>query len=755
MDQSHSQPGRIPRADLWALIAIQVVLAGVFLFSRASGTDSAWVGLPLDDAWIHLVYARSLAEHLSFAYNPGQLEAGMTSPLWCVLAAPLVRVALWFGWPAPLATKLLGIAAAGACALVLYRMTRELTGSRMAALGAALVPALEPSLGFARVSGMEVWLAALLLAASAWAALRGDWLRAGVLVGLGVWTRPEMMLWALILPAAILVGARVGSGGRQLKWRDVIRYGGPILLAALIWMGYCLAVTGRPLPNTWYAKYRPVEGLELGAWFDAMWVHYVRAAAWNRWGPGLLLAAAGALLLFRRRPALVLAFGLYPVLYALAQSRNQTFFVPSASFAFDRYYEPGLLLWLALAGMAAGLGIDALRGHFRAIPRGAGFALTLVLALGLAAVFARLPGRVWLYSWNTQNIEELQVAAGRWLRETTAGAPSMLALNDAGAIRFESGCPAVDLMGLNTHELSGVDVMTAAGWQLLERQRVEWIAVIPAWFPQFARIPSLTVAREFAAANYTLKRNSGWDRTIVYRAAAGLRAEMAVPIFLERGDQLATRGLFDEALREYREAELCAPGDTAVARRVASARRGASALAARVTELRSRASGLAPLEIAELADLSARTGSSTEAARFFEQARGRARTPEERIRIAVLEAQSQVQAKQGVAALTTLREAYRREPHPALGLQLAKLATQGQRFRLAKQTLSAIVAENRGPEIRGAALVAEAELAARSGDLRLARSVEDELAALPVDAATLARIRGWLSSATPAKYDWD
>src|SRR5882724_7278458 len=43
---------------------------------------------PLDDAWIHRVYARSFAWGHGFAYNDGVQEAGCTSPLWAVISAP-------------------------------------------------------------------------------------------------------------------------------------------------------------------------------------------------------------------------------------------------------------------------------------------------------------------------------------------------------------------------------------------------------------------------------------------------------------------------------------------------------------------------------------------------------------------------------------------------------------------------------------------------------------------------------------------
>src|SRR4051794_34832739 len=81
---------RTPRRRLYAVLAVaHAGMLAFFLVDRASGTASAVTGFPLDDAWIHLVYARSLAHGDGFAYNPGQLETGFTSPLWVMLLAPL------------------------------------------------------------------------------------------------------------------------------------------------------------------------------------------------------------------------------------------------------------------------------------------------------------------------------------------------------------------------------------------------------------------------------------------------------------------------------------------------------------------------------------------------------------------------------------------------------------------------------------------------------------------------------------------
>jgi hypothetical protein len=60
-----------------------VVLALTWLWGRHAA--SGGIGFRLDDAWIHMVYGRELAETGLLAYNRGVPATGSTSPLWAGL----------------------------------------------------------------------------------------------------------------------------------------------------------------------------------------------------------------------------------------------------------------------------------------------------------------------------------------------------------------------------------------------------------------------------------------------------------------------------------------------------------------------------------------------------------------------------------------------------------------------------------------------------------------------------------------------
>jgi hypothetical protein len=70
--------------DLAVALSVAVPLA---LFLARERQIAGVAGFPLDDSWIHLHFARNLAEGAGFAYNPGVPVAGSTAPLWTLLLA--------------------------------------------------------------------------------------------------------------------------------------------------------------------------------------------------------------------------------------------------------------------------------------------------------------------------------------------------------------------------------------------------------------------------------------------------------------------------------------------------------------------------------------------------------------------------------------------------------------------------------------------------------------------------------------------
>lgn len=507
----------------WAALGVaNAVMAAAFLSSRASGTSAAWTGFPLDDAWIHLVYARSLATLDGFAYNPGVPEAGFTSPLWALLLVP----AVWLeklDVPLVPAVKALGVAVGWATSVLALRVVRRLTGSAVAAWTAALLVCLEPWLGFARVSGMEVLLASAtaLLVLDALASERLA--LASVALALAGWARPEnALLVALAAPlVAALAWRRGGPRGAALAIA-------PAVVAAAAWVGWCLHATGRALPNTFYAKHAGADAERLASSLRVLAITLAEAPAlWGGVGVALALLGAAAALRRAASPGPAGARGaaallvLHPVAFLAAIAWVHR--LDQTAFYWSRYALPALPFVLALVG--AGTGALAGRAWPALVRAGAPLPARAAAALALVACaipWVRTPAavreRAALYSGNCENVNEMQVEAARWVRANVPPGRAV-AVIDAGAMRFFGEHPVVDLVGLNTHEVleSGFEAVVAA--------RPACFVTFPA--AGYQAMPGMQLVHAIAARRLTICDCPSQAEMLVLRPPAWVSGDAA------------------------------------------------------------------------------------------------------------------------------------------------------------------------------------------------------------------------------------
>jgi len=450
------------RADLSVALAAALPLA-VFTLTERSVAGGA--GFPLDDSWIHLHFARNLAEGAGFAYNPGRPVAGSTAPLWTLLLAAGVLV----GGASVATAKALGIA----CALGAAVLTRRAAQAWGAPPGAAVVAGVAllwaGPVVWGALSGMEVTLAALLVAAALVAhAAERAWLTAA-LAGLAVTARPEA---ALLIPFLLL--SRPLAPGRLAAFVLVPAF----VIAPMV--AFSCATVGAPYPATAAAK---VEGGLIG-WLGGLrepltltlalrpWAFLREWASW--------LALTHVLLPLLLLPALVLAWrhggrALGVVgLALLAHPLGMALLAPYRGPGFQEGRYSVHLLPLALVVVAVGLGAVLQRWRH--------LALLAWLAL---ALWALVPAAE-RYAWGVQNIEAMQVRLGHWVAANTAPR-ARLALNDIGAIAYLSRREIVDLMGLVTPEIlpyrrQGEDGVI----RFVSQVCPDYVIIFPAWFPRLA-----------------------------------------------------------------------------------------------------------------------------------------------------------------------------------------------------------------------------------------------------------------------------
>lgn len=511
---SDAGPSPIRVQSYTAFAALHAAMACVFLMDRSSGTDAAWRGLPLDDGFIHLVYAHSLSLLEGLAYNPGQLETGITSPLWAFLLAPCFWLSEILGGDIVLWAKALGLSIAFATSILVFELVLRLRGCRATALLAGGLVALDPSLAFAKLSGMEVWLAAAIVLAALLALQqrRIAWL--AIALGLAPMARPENALFLLLfIPAALSLLRE-----RGYRPADVLSLATPGLLVGALWLTHALIATGRPLPGTFYAKHGSATFESLLSNLSTLFGSMLFSLPWFELGVGFLLLGLGALVLIRDARAsgstdrwIPILLLLHPPCFLIGLAWAHEFSQDSP-FYWNRYFQPiipFLLISLAIGAMEA---FAWLRSSWqRETPRGrawaaAGAAALVIPLLTLPFAIARSAS---LYSNNCEDIQQTQVALGKWLAEH-ADPDDVIAANDAGALRFYSERPVIDLLGLNS------EAIRRRGWRtVLWEQRPRFVVIFPTWFPALAESPRLRAVHGVRDDHYTIC-DCAQDLMVVY-----------------------------------------------------------------------------------------------------------------------------------------------------------------------------------------------------------------------------------------------
>jgi hypothetical protein len=477
-------------------LVVLAALAPLVLFLIREGAVAHGAGFPLDDSWIHLHFARNLAEGAGFSYNPGVPVAGSTAPAWTVLLAAAALVA----GPSLATAKALGVVVTVAAALVVRRACVAWGAPADVALAAAVSLLWMGPVAWGALSGMEVGLAALLVALALLALARDRTAWTAVAGAMAVLARPEALV---LLPFLLLA--------RPLTWRRVALFAAVTAAVLAPAVAFSWATVGTPFPATATAK---VEGGLIG-WLGGVkepaaltWWQRPRefVTEWGRWLmqthwllPWAALAALGAAW-WRRSRALAVAGSAL-----IAHPLGMALLAPYRGPAFQEGRYSIHLLPLAVVLCAVALGAPAIRRR------------RVVLAVFIALALAPLPSAAERYAWGVQNINAMQVHLGRWISDNTPRRAT-LAVNDIGAIAYFSRREVIDLMGLVTPEIlpfrregeSGVLEFVAA-------RCPDFLVIFPTWFPRLAARHDLFVP--VYRVRLDRVEVSGGPEMVVYRLA--------------------------------------------------------------------------------------------------------------------------------------------------------------------------------------------------------------------------------------------
>jgi hypothetical protein len=449
------------------LIAAAALLAVLFYLLVSARTFR--IGFPLDDAWIHLTYARNFALHEQWAFRLGEPSAGSTSPLWTLLLSVgyLLKLApyIWpffLGW---VMLALLGIQA--------ELVTRKLVSTyrpRIPWVGFFFVTAWH--LTWSAVSGMETLLQGFIFfyVLSTLLINPGRYLALGFLTGLSIWVRPDgITLLGPLIFTAFLVEKR----DRQ-RWNAIARI--LIGFSALFvpYLLFNLALSGNPLPNTFYAKQ---------AEYQAAWRSLGLTYRLNNYllpilaSPFIALLPGAVIWMYRRvrswdwaAIATLLWFTGYIGLY----------FLRLPAYQHGRYIIPAfpiLYLW-GILGLVEYVTSPNANKRIALIWT----SLTGMLCLLFTVVAARQNAAD--VAW----IEKEMVGTAKWVQENLPP-NALLAVHDIGAIGYFDGHRIIDLAGLVSPDVIPFirDQDRIAAY--LDQSGADYLVTLPAFYPKL--VPQL------------------------------------------------------------------------------------------------------------------------------------------------------------------------------------------------------------------------------------------------------------------------
>ncbi len=472
------------------IAALTVIAAGASLFFVLPAAQSnGGSGFPLDDAWIHLQFARNLHDYGSFSYfRDLMVTSGSTSPLYTILLA----AGFFLTSNEMMLSYTVGILSHVALVILVFLLMRIPSAGRPVRTGAQVFPfiaagltALEPRLIYASVSGMETSLFTALLVGALLAYRKKHAVWLGVTTGMALWARPEAVLFVAVLVLDLAYDAWWREHP-AMKKREVAKAAPPLNVWVFLGVSAAFAaaygiwnsvLSGTVLPNTYAAKLKyygsgsPDFGPEL-----------IRFLTDGHLMPLVLLAGMGVVnvvvRIFRRKPQTYLVHLCWIValicVYWLKLPRL---------YQEGRYLMPLLpfVLMLGVDGLESVLArlestVHLLKRKSWRVALAAACAGALVIQF-VAADMTKSRG----YAGACKYIEDRQVTTARWI-SSHLPEDAIVATHDVGAVAFYGGRRIADMVGLVSPDM----IRNIGRFDGLQRfllsQKVTHVAVLRNWF---------------------------------------------------------------------------------------------------------------------------------------------------------------------------------------------------------------------------------------------------------------------------------
>ncbi len=467
--------------ELWlTIVGILILIAGIvvqrlFLAGNES-PDLHFLGVPLDDVYIHTQFAKNLLHGYGYSFQAEQIVTADTSPLWVAMIAACGLLTSRLELVAITLSMLTYLALGPG----VYRVARDLFGMRESyARVAGIATIISSRLVWSGMSGMETSLAALLMLLVVEEHVRSrkrNCLRAreAILLALALLVRPEFMFVALVLVVDWLIAAirgRANISAAPISILLTTTISSPVFLLPLI------------TRNSIFSHSSVVQGAGISFIPNVTYLWFAAKVLASNNLILFLLFTIGIWFLWRKPEFFLL------ILIATGLPILQSFVAPQ--FRHHGRYFFSVFPLIILCAVAAWQEMELLI-------RPKNFIVNAVVALiALAGVIET--GR-WslIEAESVRNINDQHLAVVGWLRQNMR-ATDTLAMDDVGAIGYFLNKPVIDLTGLMTPSLWSVEHDQDSIWHEARKMGANLFVIYRRLNPPFFEDhqDSLVLVREF------------------------------------------------------------------------------------------------------------------------------------------------------------------------------------------------------------------------------------------------------------------
>ncbi len=475
-------------------------LLGRVLLGAGQIAAIAWFspgrGLPLDDAWIHQVVARTFAETGTLGYAPGQHGAAATSYLWAALLAIGFKLRILEATRWALVLNGLATLATGQLlhSLVLRARPAGIAPRswHVTSLVVALLASISPNILWFTVSGMEAMPFVALSLTAIWAATTNEERRrhaviAGVAAGALALLRPE---------AAPLGGLLAAHALWRKRRQSIAAIAAPWIACVAIYVGSNIVKTGHAAPSTlagrrwlWFEMTSGLSRTDRALDFLDAWTTRLGSFTFDT-SPAVIwiliaIAAYGALRLVRGSgarlrdtavsedaPKLLFAWALFHAtfyLLLLPTPGHGGRYQPFTPLLFAACLPLGTAFFLREVARVAGSPEKLRFGWFAALGSIPWIALAAPVTASLRHANALA----------VAHIQATEMGAGTFLNELPEGT---IASFDIGGTGWASSRPVVDLGGLSDPKTAALlETGRISTW--LEENQVRWLVLPQSYEP--------------------------------------------------------------------------------------------------------------------------------------------------------------------------------------------------------------------------------------------------------------------------------